>query len=141
MKKTLLLAAAMLSLVAGSAMAAGLNLSWDDCLATTAGGLNKASLCTTNTGNAGKAYGTYVLASTTPSNVVANDMVMDINTNGSTLPCWWNFTASPRTTGIAVAFNNPCINNATDYWAPSPVARSGVSPRSSIPAFRSGCAS
>jgi len=115
MKKTLLLAAAMLSLVAGSAMAAGLDLSWDDCLATTAGGLNKTSLCTSNSGSS-NCYGTYVLANNTPSNVVANDMVMDINTNGSTLPCWWNFTAAPRTTGISVAFITPCASNATDYW-------------------------
>jgi len=94
----------------------GLNLSWDDCQASAAGGLNKISTCQSNTEAAKVMFGSYVLPSDVQA-LVGNDIVLDICTNSSTLPCWWNFTAAPRTTGYQVLFNQPCAHNAFAYWS------------------------
>jgi hypothetical protein len=116
MKKAILLTAALLAVCAGSAFAQapGVNLSWDDCSASTAGGLNKTSTCLSNSEGQKNCNGSYVLPADADA-LAGNDIVMDIITNSGSLPCWWNFTVAPRTAGFGMNFGTPCAQ-AFDYW-------------------------
>ena len=81
---------ALVILSAGHALAAGLNLGWDDC-GGLPGSLDKTSLCDSN-------VGTYTLVGSyvAPANVTrcsANEIVMDMQTTGATLTPWWGFRA------------------------------------------------
>lgn len=133
MKKAILMVAALATLSAGTAMAAGVNLSWDDCQASVAPagtlGLNKVSTCNSNTEAGKNAYGTYVLPPPGTVTTAGNDIVMDIMTNSATLPCWWNFTVAPRNTGYAMQFNTVCADNGGagifDYWSSIPGGPTG----------------
>jgi hypothetical protein len=146
MKKAILFAAALATLVAGTAMAApGVNLSWDDCQASLALGLNKTSTCLSNVEASKRAYGTYVLPAPGTVQTAGNDIVLDIMTNSATLPCWWNFTVAPRTTGFQMQFNTVCADaggvGIFDYWssiAGGPVGGSGafLMPTNAVPRVR-----
>jgi hypothetical protein len=103
----------------------GVNLSWDDCQASTANGLNKVSTCSSNSEAAKTLFGSYVL----PFDIQAltgNDIVIDICSSAATLPCWWNFTVAPRTGGYQMQFDAPCVN-AFDYWSTIPGGATGSS--------------
>jgi len=138
MKKAILLAAALCMLTAGSAMAAGVNLSWTSCLAASAGGLNQTSTCLSNTETQKKAFGSYVLPADADA-LNGNDIVLDIIVNSATLPCWWNFTVAPRTAGFSMAFNDPC-GEAFDYWGsigtPAGGPAASLLPSNAVPRVR-----
>lgn len=99
------LVAAML-LMASSAMATGLNMTWNAC-ATDGGANNKTGACTSNLGNAGTLVGTFNI----PTDVVGAtgiELVVDFIANDATLPPWWSaacrtpFTMNPTISGSAV---------------------------------------
>ena len=117
MKKAILMAAALLTVCAGAAFAQppGVNLSWDDCVADAAGGLNKTSTCNSNTEGQKNLYGSYVLNEDVNFGIAGNDIVLDVIVNSGSLPCWWNFTTAPRTAGYGMNFQFPC-GDAYDYW-------------------------
>jgi hypothetical protein len=138
MKRTALFLTLSLASCAGSASAdpPGLNLSWDDCVASVGGGLNQASTCQSNTEAHKNLYGTYILPSD-PTEVEGNEVVIDLCTNSATLPCWWNFSPfSTRSgfTGLNFWFaGGGCPNNGYDYWSAFSAASSSraSSPNSS----------
>jgi hypothetical protein len=113
MKKTLLITGALLALTVGMASAAGLNLSWTDC------GLNGASVrtfaCTSNSGT-NIAVSSYIVPAGVDS-ANSNEIVIDIQTSGATLPSWWMMgTGFCRPTSLSMnfsGFTGPCM----DYWA------------------------
>jgi hypothetical protein len=103
MKKIALLCAALLTLTAMSANAAGLNLRWTNCFGD--GGLaNKTSACTSNLGS-NVLVGSYMLASDVNSTGI--ELIVDLATAGTALPAW--FTTACRT-GFITA--NPTISTA-----------------------------
>jgi hypothetical protein len=118
MKKTLLMACALVALTAGVAAAAagGVNLGWNDCGGLPAT-LDQTFLCNTNTG-AHTLVGSFVAPSCVNA-MSANEIVMDVQSTGSALPAWW----SMRTGGCRTAAS--CAGNfdftlgpptCTDYW-------------------------
>jgi len=127
----LLFTAALLALTADIARAQspGFNLSWNDCAASLAGGLSATSACTSNTETTKNLYGSYALPPGGAQAIAGNDIVMDIDVAGSALPCWWNFTVSPRSAGYAMTFNTPCADapgvGILDYWSSIPGGPSG----------------
>src|SRR5881396_1220016 len=88
MKKTLVMACALLALTAGMASAqAGINLSWSDCGST--GTQDQAFACDTNTGFQ-TVFGSFI----PPAGITAlagNDIVIDLQTSGAVLSDWWRF--------------------------------------------------
>jgi len=141
MKKVFLIAAALTMVCAGSAFAQppGVNLSWDDCNASLALGLNKTSTCTSNTEAQKSLYGSFVLQADAPA-LSGNAISLDIQTNSGTLPCWWNFTVAPRNTGYSMDFL-ACATNAFDYWSTIPGGAAGgpaafLQPNNSVPRIR-----
>ena len=94
MKKTLLIAGALLCLGVSMASAqGGLNLSWNDC--GTFGQMQKNSACNSNTGAntlVGSAISPVVI-----DQCVAMTTVLDLQTNQAALSPWWNFDAAPGT--------------------------------------------
>ncbi len=125
MKKTLLISGVLLAFSAATAAAAGLNLSWDDCLASVSGGLNKTSTCASNFESFKVLQGSFIL----PSGSVAvngNGITLDAQTATDPLPCWWNMTAAnpPRAAGFVFAFNTPTPACA-DYWGSIPGGPTG----------------
>ena len=132
MKTCILLTAALVALIPSAAHAQqppGINLAWNDCTASVAGGLNATSFCTSNTAAAKNLYGTYVLPAAGAQAVAGNDIVMDIATAGVALPCWWNFTLAPRDAGYAMQFTTPCADangiGIFNYWGSVPGGPSG----------------
>jgi hypothetical protein len=138
MKKAILLTAALCVLTAGSALAAGVNLSWDNCTAGLATSLNKTSTCLANNETAKNAFASYVLPADADA-LNGNDIVLDIIVNSATLPCWWNFTTAPRTAGYGMAFNTACPE-AFDYWGsigtPAGGPAASLLPSNSVPRVR-----
>ncbi|TMQ72397.1 MAG: hypothetical protein E6K81_07585 [Candidatus Eisenbacteria bacterium] len=122
MKKTLLLTAVLLPLTAGAATAQGpgTNLSWNDCTASLGTNLNMTSSCTSNTEETKNLYGTFVLPAGGGQAVNGNEIVLDAQTAGTSLPCWWNMTVSPRDAGFGM--NTTVCRDAGavgiyDYWS------------------------
>jgi hypothetical protein len=87
MKKTLLIAGALLCLGVSLASAGGINLSWTDCGAF--GQLQKNSACNTNTG-ANTVVGSAISPNVIPQ-CVAMSAVLDLQTNQAALTPWWGF--------------------------------------------------
>lgn len=90
MKRSLLgmgMVAAML-LVASSAFAAGVNLSWNNCFGEGTGVQNRTFACGVNTGT------NILVASFVPSAdnslVSGNELVIDLISSTSPLPAWWD---------------------------------------------------
>ncbi len=92
MKKTLLMTCTLLALAAGIAAAGpgGLNLSWTDCGA--AGTQNAVFSCANNVGT-DILVGSYVTPCCAES-VLANEIVVDLQTAGGTLAAWWSMRGS-----------------------------------------------
>jgi hypothetical protein len=108
MKKTLLIAGALLALSAGMASAAGLNLSWSDCGA--AGLAVKTSACTNNA-----AAGTLYASAISPA--VMDQLngqlgVLDLQTTGAALSPWWSMQTGTGCTGrtTALSYNMDFVN-------------------------------
>jgi hypothetical protein len=97
MKKALILSGLLLVLSASLAIAApGLHLSWDDCGANGSqdrGLAGSGFSCNSNSNAAGRAnllVGTYI-APPGVTNLAANEVVLDYQMGGGSLPVWWNF--------------------------------------------------
>ncbi|MEQ1833845.1 MAG: hypothetical protein ABL977_12385 [Candidatus Eisenbacteria bacterium] len=88
--------AAML-LTASSAMAAGLNLRWQNCLGD-AGTADRTSACASNLGNAGTLVGSFVIDNDIIG-VTGVECVLDVLAAGGTLPQWWEYNAPGGTVG------------------------------------------
>jgi hypothetical protein len=89
MKKMLLMACTLLALSAGMAYAGagGLNLGWADCEGLPAT-LNRTSTCTSNTGLINTLVGSFVAPSCVTA-MSANEVVLDLQSLGATVPLWW----------------------------------------------------
>ena len=111
MKKVSLFCAALLTLTAVTANAAGLNLRWNTPILD-AGVQNKTSACTSNSG------GSVAAASfSLPANVVgatAIETVVDVATAGTALPAWWTTTCRP---GFLTANATANLTWNTIEWA------------------------
>jgi len=106
MKKTLVIAGALLALTAGMASASGLNLLWNDC-SPASGGTGVATLAHT----CGTNNGSYNLVGSLlpPPGIdaaVAMEAVVDIQEAAASLSPWWNMTptGSCRPTALSLAF-------------------------------------
>src|SRR5213593_2544656 len=111
MKKSLLMACALLALTVGMASAAGLNLSWTDC--NTSGQQNATFACAANTG-INQLVGSYF----PPGGITAltsNDGIVDLQTAGAVLSEWWRFDAC-RATALSMDANFLANGNCADYW-------------------------
>jgi hypothetical protein len=98
MKKTLLLAGALLALSAGVASAqGGINLSWADC--GTTGTLSRTFACTSNT-LSGAIMIASAIAPVNMDQLNSEESVMDLQTNQAALSAWWQMGAGGcRATG------------------------------------------
>lgn len=113
-----LLAVLLLSVIAGQAKAAGVNLSWDAC--TSEGGVqNKDFACNTNLGSR-TMYGSFILANDQP-NFIGAEITIDFHVQSDSLPAWWKFHSASacRNSALSVSFvfgddpNESCV----DPWA------------------------
>ena len=118
MKKTLLIAGALLCLGVSMASAqGGINLSWTDC--GTFGTLQRNFACNSNTGGntmVGSAISPVVI-----NQCVAMTTVLDLQTNQAALTPWWNFDgAGCRATPSALTGNFDFTGSTfscNDIWA------------------------
>ena len=116
MKKTILLCGALLALTSTVASAAGVNFAWNACYGEGTGIQNKTFACGVNTGT-NSAVGSFVA----PAGVTAlsgNEVVIDLQSAGTTLPAWWSFknVGTCRTTSLSVNFvanaaNTVCVDD------------------------------
>jgi hypothetical protein len=117
MKKTLLITGALLALTVGMASAAGVNLGWSDCEGLPAS-QSRVFACTSNSGT-NTLVGSYV----TPAGVDSangNEIVIDIQTSGATLPQWWMMknAGTCRATALSMSFDfSTGPFTCFDYWA------------------------
>ena len=88
MKNTLLMTCSLLALTAGIAAASGggLNLGWADCGGMPAS-LDQTFACNSNAGTR-TLFGSFV-APCCITAMSANEIVMDLQSSGATLPLWW----------------------------------------------------
>jgi hypothetical protein len=117
MKKTLLIAGALLALSAGMASAAGLNLSWNDCGAF--GVALKTSACTNNAA-AGTMFGT-AIPPADMDQLNGQLGVVDLQTTGAALSPWWSMQTGTgcvgRTTAASASMDFTSNPNCADPWA------------------------
>ena len=117
MKKTLLMAGALLALTAGIASAqGGINLSWNDCGA--AGTLNKTFACTSNT-LSGAIMVASAIAPVQMDQLNGQESVMLLQTNAPTLSPWWNLQSGGcrGTTAVSSSFDfTSGPFNCLDVW-------------------------
>ncbi len=78
----------------------GLNLSWDDC--GTNGGADMAFACNANTGTAFNLFAS-VANSSTVNQYVGSAAVFDFQSQGSTLPDWWQYGGCRLSTSLTAA--------------------------------------
>lgn len=100
----LCLAVALVSGLAASAHAQGINLSWNDCGAN--GVENRVFACNSNTGT--NAMIASVIPAANVDRFVGIDIIMDLITETSPLPAWWDLDAS---TGC----RNTSLSMGTDF--------------------------
>ncbi len=129
MKKALLITGALLALTAGSALAQGgshgINLSWTDCGAT--GVANKTFSCLNNTGS-DVLIGSYEAPCGLDS-LNGQEIVLDMQTSGATLPQWWYIknTGYCRATAASISFDfTGTWANCADYWMGQALGDFGV---------------
>lgn len=116
-------ATSVLCLVAESSLAAGINLSWDDC--GTYGVANRTFACNANVATAGVAY-----VSFTPTYqsgfATTRTMVFDLAAASSTLPGWWQFAGGgcrSGALGVSGSFDMGPFN-CSDMWTGVPATTS-----------------
>jgi hypothetical protein len=116
MKKTLLIAGALLALTASVSFAGGVNLSWTDC--GSFGLASKTAACTNNAAvNGGLLFCSAVPSVDMPS---ANGptSTLDIQTTGASLSGWWLMGTGECRAGAATCDMNFLANvNCSDPWA------------------------
>lgn len=106
MRKTLLMAGALLVMTATFANAAGLELAWNACFGQAGTVQTRTSACAANTGNQAL-YASF----RPPAGVNAMegvDVFVDFQTSGGSLGCWWdmsiaNPTRNPALVGLHVS--------------------------------------
>lgn len=117
MKKTLVIAGALLALTAGMASASGLNLYWNDCPPPAGSGIStQVHQCTSNSG-------AHILVASlvAPAGIdtcVAASSVIDVQTNQATLSPWWNVTPSGscRVGAMSVSSGFGALASCLDPW-------------------------
>ena len=117
MKKSVLIAGAMLVLGAGAASAAGINLSWNDCGA--AGTQNVTFACNSNAGAPFTMVGSFIPPAGV-DNFLGISAQVDITTDQATLPDWWKHGNGQcrGTTGLNTDFNfTSGPFTCTDFYA------------------------
>lgn len=117
MKKTILLAGALVVLGASVASAAGINLSWTDC--GTFGAQNAVFACNSNSGS-NSAVASFI-APTGINQFLGISAQIDITTDQAALPDWWKHgTGQCRgTTGLATNFDFTSNTNCVDFYVGS----------------------
>jgi len=117
MKKTLLMAGALLALTAGIASAqGGINLSWTDC--GTFGQLQKNFACNTNSGS--NIMVGSVITGVQMDQLNGQASVLDLQTNAPALSPWWSFQTggcrfnSPSP--LSASFDFTASSNCLDPW-------------------------
>jgi hypothetical protein len=122
MKKTLLMAGALLALTAGIASAqGGINLSWIDC--GTFGTLQRNFACASNTG-ANTMVGSAIAPAPMPQ-LNGHEGVLDLQTNQLALSNWWKIGGTgvaPNcrpATAMTSDYNFLALANCYDPWAGS----------------------
>jgi len=123
MKKTLLMAGALLALTAGIASAGpgGINLSWNDC--GVFGGLQRNFACTSNSG-----ANTMIASAITGvqmDQLNGQAGVLDMQTNQAALSNWWLIGGCRLASTMSADFNFLANVNCFDPWVG--VAAGGVS--------------
>jgi hypothetical protein len=117
MKKIASITALLLALVCASASASQLNLAWTNCYGD-GGTTNQDFACDTNTGSH-----TFIASFTpnmTSNSVNGNEILIDLQSAGSTLPTWWAFKlfGTCRQTSLTVSSNVPATAvNCIDQFA------------------------
>jgi hypothetical protein len=116
MKKTLLMAGALLALTVGVASAqSGLNLSWNDCGAS--GAAAKTFACNSNTGG-NLLVGSMIIGADMPA-LNGHEGVFDLQTNQAALSNWWKIGATPNCRAgntITYDYNFTSSVNCLDPW-------------------------
>jgi hypothetical protein len=116
MKKTLLMAGAMLALTAGLAAAGGINLAWNDCAP---GGLgSKTFACTSN--NGANVLFMSAIAPAVMGQLNGHEGVLDLQTNQAALSDWWKIGGTGCRLGTAISSNFDFVAgpfSCVDVWA------------------------
>jgi len=116
MKKTFLMASALLALSAGVAAAGGINLSWTNCGVNGVEQRNFA--CTSNSG-ASIMFGS-VIAPVEMPQLNGQASVLDLQTNQPTLSDWWQLAAGGcRAGSIGSDFNFSTLFDCINPWGTS----------------------
>jgi len=118
MKKTLLLAGALLALTVSVASAAGgINLSWNDCGA--AGVMTKTFACNSNNG-----VNNMVASAIAPAvmgQLNGQSSVFDLQTNQVALSPWWQFGGCRTAGSLSANFNTGAAGTScSDPWQAAP---------------------
>lgn len=113
MRKTLLMAGALLAMTATFANAAGLELAWNQCFGQAGAASLRTSACNSNTGQQA------MYASFRPppgqNQLEGLDVFVDFQTSGGSLDCWWD-----------MSIGNPTRNSALVSLHVSPADANGV---------------
>jgi hypothetical protein len=129
MKKTLVIAGALLALTAGMASASGLNLYWNDC-SPGAGGSGVQSIAHSCTSNSGAHI--LVASLVAPSGIdacVAAESVVDIQTAAASLSPWWQFyTGGCRSAAMSVSYGFGALSSCLDPWSGAALGIAQVDP-------------
>jgi hypothetical protein len=120
MKKSLLMAGAMLALTAGFAAAGGINLSWTDCGSN--GTLSRTFACTSNSG--ANIMFMSAIAPVPMGQLNGHEGVLDLQTNQAALSAWWLIGGAPTAPncrpGNTLSANFDFVGgpfNCADAWA------------------------
>ena len=113
MKKTLLIAGALLALTASVSFAGGVNLSWTDC--GTFGTLQKNFACTSNNGV--DAMVASAVAGQDMGQLNGHAAVIDLQTNQAALSAWWSVGGCRLASAVSADFNFLSGVNCLDPWA------------------------
>jgi hypothetical protein len=103
---------AFLSVIPASALAGGVNFSWDDCIGD-GGRHNRNFACVASTGTE-TAIGSFILSSPMPD-FRSVEIVINLNVAGAfALPNWWTFSPEPgncRGSALAISFDFSSLAN------------------------------
>jgi len=112
MRKTLLMAGALLAMTATFAQASGVELAWNSCYGQLGSASLKTNACAVTTG------GQNMYASFRPPAGILKlegiEVFIDYQVAGGVLPCWWNFSSvppQPRTLALVTQHVSPADGN------------------------------
>jgi len=115
MKKTLLMAGALVALTAGIASAGGINLAWSNCGAN--GQASRTFACTSNSGT-NTLVGSFIAPAPMPQ-LSGHEGVLDLQTNQAALSPWWTVGGTGCRAGSAVGASFDFTGGpfeCTDLW-------------------------